>query len=154
MVKHPLCNAQFHTTHRKLARVEHLRTLLMNSLVSFAKNKVKIQDVPSVQEYRKLRRVMGMITKFYRDGSEGKKSVSKFFLSSHCENWETVSSEIKKLEVDENMVRDQLAAMEKPIYIVSNSSSSLIKRVIPSDVSTKGNWILNSRICSNKRSIC
>jgi hypothetical protein len=35
-----------------------------------------ISTVPSVKEYKKLRNVMSMITRFYRDGSEKKGAVS------------------------------------------------------------------------------
>jgi len=65
----------------------------------------EFSDIPSVQEYRKLRRVMGMITKFYRDGSNMKK-----------QNYETMTEEIKKLEVDENMVKDQLASLDAATF--------------------------------------
>jgi len=65
----------------------------------------EFSDIPSVQEYRKLRRVMGMITKFYRDGSNMKK-----------QNYETMTEEIQKLEVDETMVKDQLASLDAATF--------------------------------------
>jgi len=65
----------------------------------------EFSHIPSVQEYRKLRRVMGMITKFYRDGSNMKKM-----------NYDTMTEEIAKLEVDENMVKDQIASLESATF--------------------------------------
>jgi len=62
-------------------------------------------DTPSVSEYKRLRRVMSMITKFYKDGSDMKKS-----------NWETMSTELAKLEVDKQMCQNQLDALNVPQF--------------------------------------
>jgi len=64
-----------------------------------------ISDSPSVQEYKRLRRIMGMITKFYRDGSNKKK-----------ENWESVRDELEKLEFDQSMTQAQLNALNQPSF--------------------------------------
>lgn len=64
-----------------------------------------ITDTPSVQEYKRLRRVMGMITKFYRDGSDKKR-----------DNWNAVSEELAKLETDRNMAQVQLDALEQAAF--------------------------------------
>jgi len=60
-----------------------------------------VDDIPSVAEYKRLRRVMNQITKFYRDGSERKQ-----------QNMESMKEQIDKLEVDERMAQAQLAALE------------------------------------------
>jgi len=60
-----------------------------------------ISEVPSVKEYKKLRNVMSMITRFYRDGSERKR-----------ENYETMKEELAKLEIDFLMCSEQLAALD------------------------------------------
>jgi len=67
----------------------------------------EITDTPSVQEYKKLRRVMAMITKFDRDGSETKKK-----------NWETMTTEVAKLEIDEAMAQAQVEALNLPLFKV------------------------------------
>ncbi len=41
----------------------------------------EIGDVPSLKEYKKLKKVMAMITKFYRDGSEKKRQVESIISS-------------------------------------------------------------------------
>jgi len=65
-----------------------------------------ISTVPSVKEYKKLRNVMSMITKFYRDGSEKK-----------GENFRTMEFEISKLDDDKKMCSEQLSALdEKPLF--------------------------------------
>jgi len=56
-----------------------------------------ISDSPTVQEYKRLRRVMGMITKFYRTGSDKKR-----------DNWVLVNEEITKLDSDLSMAQAQL----------------------------------------------
>lgn len=49
---------------------------------------------------------MGMITSFYRNGTQTKRA-----------NYEQLTEEVKKLEIDENMVRDQIAALDKkPLF--------------------------------------
>jgi hypothetical protein len=66
----------------------------------------EIGDVPSLKEYKKLKKVMAMITKFYRDGSERKR-----------QNYEDMTKELEKLEADEKMVQAQLRALEtKPSF--------------------------------------
>jgi len=60
-----------------------------------------ITDTPSVQEYKRLRRVMGMITKFYRDGSQKKR-----------ENWVGVTEEMEKLDADLAQVKSQMDALQ------------------------------------------
>jgi len=62
----------------------------------------EFEETPSIQEYKKLKRVMSMITQFYRNGTRAKQ-----------ENYETLSHELQKLEGDEKMVRDQIEALEK-----------------------------------------
>mmetsp|Transcript_7364 Transcript_7364/g.10204 ORF Transcript_7364/g.10204 Transcript_7364/m.10204 type:complete len:326 (+) Transcript_7364:96-1073(+) len=70
---------------------------------------VNIDDIgttPSMKEYKKLKKVMAMITRFYQDGSEAKKK-----------NYDTMCEEIAKLEVDEKMAQDQLRALDlKPTF--------------------------------------
>jgi len=61
----------------------------------------EVTDTPSVKEYKKIRKVMGMITRFYRQGSETKKK-----------NWEAMGVEIEKLEYDEKMARAQIEALD------------------------------------------
>eukprot|EP01116_Phalansterium_solitarium_P010599 TRINITY_DN2556_c0_g1_i1.p2 TRINITY_DN2556_c0_g1~~TRINITY_DN2556_c0_g1_i1.p2 ORF type:complete len:319 (+),score=136.37 TRINITY_DN2556_c0_g1_i1:112-1068(+) len=61
----------------------------------------EIDENPSMAEYKRLRKVMGQITKFYRDGSELKRR-----------NMEGVSEQIAKLEVDERMAQAQLAVLD------------------------------------------
>ena len=44
---------------------------------------VNIDDIgttPSMKEYKKLKKVMSMITRFYQDGSEAKKRVIQTYL--------------------------------------------------------------------------
>lgn len=47
-------------------------------------NTDEIGETPSLQEYKKLRQVMAMITRFYRDGSEAKKAVC-YFSATHTD---------------------------------------------------------------------
>lgn len=66
----------------------------------------EFESNPSYQEYKKIKRVMSMITKFYQTGSDGKKA-----------NHDQMTTEIEKLDADMAMCEAQLAALdEKPIF--------------------------------------
>jgi len=60
-----------------------------------------INDTPTVLEYKKLKRVMRIMIKFYEDGSNAKLSQA-----------EDVSYELKKVETDLSMVESQLEALK------------------------------------------
>lgn len=61
---------------------------------------------PNLREYRKLKRVMGMITKFYENGTSLKKG-----------HHDDACAELEKLDFDQTMAKEQLAAIEKvPLY--------------------------------------
>jgi len=64
-----------------------------------------ISVTPSLKEYKKLRNVMSMITRFYRDGSNKK-----------FENFKAMEEEISKLVYDRKMCEDQLSALEEKPY--------------------------------------
>jgi len=66
----------------------------------------EIGEVPSLKEYKKLKKVMAMITKFYHDGSEKKR-----------QNFESTQEQLRKLEADLVMVDAQIAALDaKPTF--------------------------------------
>lgn len=66
----------------------------------------EIEESPSVAEYKRLKKVMAQITKFYRDGSELKHK-----------NTISVKEQIAKLEVDEKMAKAQLDVLDsKPSF--------------------------------------
>eukprot|EP01090_Pellita_catalonica_P005018 TRINITY_DN14847_c0_g1_i1.p1 TRINITY_DN14847_c0_g1~~TRINITY_DN14847_c0_g1_i1.p1 ORF type:complete len:298 (-),score=69.21 TRINITY_DN14847_c0_g1_i1:51-944(-) len=65
----------------------------------------EITETPSEQEYKKLKRTMGVVTKFYVDGTSLKKS-----------NFETMVAEIKKLDLDVEMLDKQRAILLKPEF--------------------------------------
>jgi len=64
-----------------------------------------ISVTPSLKEYKKLRNVMAMITRFYRDGS----------LKKH-ENFKAMEEEIAKLEYDRKMCEEQISALDEKPY--------------------------------------
>ncbi|KAL6056204.1 BAR domain-containing protein [Balamuthia mandrillaris] len=55
---------------------------------------------PSIREYKKLKRIMGVITQFYKDGTQLKKG-----------HFEAMTAEIAKLDVDLQMTEDQRKAI-------------------------------------------
>jgi len=66
----------------------------------------EFEENPSYQEYKKIKRVMSMITKFYQSGSDGKKA-----------NYDQMTQEIAKLDADMSMVQAQLDALDlKPTF--------------------------------------
>lgn len=66
----------------------------------------EIDENPSVAEYKRLRKVMLQITKFYRSGSELKQK-----------NMENMKEQVKKLEVDQAMAKAQLEVLDsKPAF--------------------------------------
>eukprot|EP01118_Nematostelium_gracile_P005608 TRINITY_DN1784_c0_g1_i1.p1 TRINITY_DN1784_c0_g1~~TRINITY_DN1784_c0_g1_i1.p1 ORF type:complete len:364 (-),score=117.41 TRINITY_DN1784_c0_g1_i1:41-1066(-) len=78
-----------------------------------------IGEIPSVKEYKKLRNVMSMITRFYRDGSAKK-----------GENYATMVGEIAKLDYDKQMVEEQLTALEeKPAFKIHPKSKEYRKNL-------------------------
>jgi hypothetical protein len=64
-----------------------------------------ISVTPSLKEYKKLRNVMAMITRFYRDGSNKK-----------FENFKAMEEELSKLDCDKKMCEEQIAALEEKPY--------------------------------------
>eukprot|EP01117_Protostelium_nocturnum_P017035 TRINITY_DN685_c0_g1_i2.p1 TRINITY_DN685_c0_g1~~TRINITY_DN685_c0_g1_i2.p1 ORF type:complete len:327 (-),score=76.01 TRINITY_DN685_c0_g1_i2:241-1221(-) len=64
-------------------------------------NTDEIGQVPSVVEYRKLKKVMAMITKFYRDGSEKKKG-----------NYDSMVENLERLDGDKKMCKEQLETLD------------------------------------------
>lgn len=65
-----------------------------------------VDENPSVNEYKKIKRVMGIITQFYRDGTNLKKG-----------HYDEVTQEIAKLDSDLSMVKEQTAALtENPAF--------------------------------------
>lgn len=61
----------------------------------------EIDETPSMTEYKRLRKVMTQITKFYRDGSDLKRR-----------NMEGVMEQLNKLDVDERMAKRQLEVLD------------------------------------------
>ena len=61
----------------------------------------EFEENPSYQEYKKIKRVMSMITRFYIAGSDAKKG-----------NYDAMAVEIAKLDTDMDMLNAQLAALE------------------------------------------
>ncbi|EFA76719.1 hypothetical protein PPL_09470 [Heterostelium album PN500] len=61
-----------------------------------------INDTPTVQEYKKLKRVMKIMTKFYEGGSATKLQQAEFF-----------EAELKKVTDDEDMIKAQLESLAK-----------------------------------------
>ena len=59
-----------------------------------------MDENPSITEYKKIKRVMGIITQFYRDGTNLKKG-----------HYDEVTTEIEKLDLDLSMVKEQNAAL-------------------------------------------
>jgi len=57
----------------------------------------QVSDNPSVEEYKKIKRVMGIITKFYIDGTDLKKG-----------HYDDIGAEIGKIDVDIQMVNEQI----------------------------------------------
>ncbi|EGC33301.1 hypothetical protein DICPUDRAFT_36934 [Dictyostelium purpureum] len=65
-----------------------------------------INDTPTVQEYKKLRRVMKIMTNFYVGGSKTKLEQAEFF-----------EEELQKVTLDEDMINAQLEAFKSfPIH--------------------------------------
>ncbi|KAM9984202.1 hypothetical protein ACTFIZ_003890 [Dictyostelium cf. discoideum] len=65
-----------------------------------------INDTPTIQEYKKLKRVMKIMTNFYVGGSATKLQQAEYF-----------EEELKKVTTDQNMIEAQLNAMKKfPIH--------------------------------------
>jgi len=60
----------------------------------------EVDEHPNVTEYKKIKRVMGVITQFYRDGTNLKKG-----------HYDEVTEEIKKLDLDLSMAKEQEAAL-------------------------------------------
>jgi len=77
----------------------------------------QIGDIPSLKEYKQLKKVMTMITTFYRDGSELKKK-----------NFESMSEEIKKLETDEAMLEAQWKALSSKSYFLNHPKQKEYKK--------------------------
>jgi hypothetical protein len=76
-------------------------------------------QVPTVAEYKKLKRVMGMITKFYQDGTALKKS-----------HFEQITGEIAKLDVDLGMVKEQKAVLtDTPAFVGHPKQKEYIKEL-------------------------
>jgi len=59
-----------------------------------------VDEHPSITEYKKIKRVMGIITQFYRDGTNFKKG-----------HFDEVTKEIEKIDSDLEMVKEQNAAL-------------------------------------------
>jgi len=72
-------------------------------------NEIDISDItetPSLKEYRKIKKVMSMITGFYQRGSDTKK-----------QNFDSTTEELAKLESDFAMVQAQIDALDlKPSF--------------------------------------
>eukprot|EP01088_Endostelium_zonatum_P005755 TRINITY_DN1764_c0_g1_i1.p1 TRINITY_DN1764_c0_g1~~TRINITY_DN1764_c0_g1_i1.p1 ORF type:complete len:335 (-),score=95.64 TRINITY_DN1764_c0_g1_i1:89-1093(-) len=66
----------------------------------------EVDDNPTLQEYRKIKRTMGIVTQFYKDGTELKKG-----------HYEQVSEDIKRLDSDVEMLDEQNKALDDPSFI-------------------------------------
>ncbi|KYQ90533.1 hypothetical protein DLAC_09158 [Tieghemostelium lacteum] len=65
-----------------------------------------INDTPTVQEYKKLKRVMKIMVKFYEGGSATKLQQAEYF-----------EAELKKVQTDESMIKEQLDVLKTfPIH--------------------------------------
>eukprot|EP01089_Gocevia_fonbrunei_P002640 TRINITY_DN1255_c0_g1_i1.p1 TRINITY_DN1255_c0_g1~~TRINITY_DN1255_c0_g1_i1.p1 ORF type:complete len:336 (-),score=91.77 TRINITY_DN1255_c0_g1_i1:31-1038(-) len=64
-----------------------------------------VDENPTMIEYRKIRRTQGIVTQFYKDGTNLKK-----------EHYDTVTEEIKKLDTDVEMLDGQVKALDDPKF--------------------------------------
>lgn len=62
-------------------------------------------DSPSLAEYKKLKRVMGIMTQFYKDSTDLKQG-----------HYDHVTQELEKLDVDAKMAQEQLDVVSAPAF--------------------------------------
>jgi len=87
--------------HEKVTAVEWKSVHPGNEVVDLEIETDTISDTPSMKQYKQLKKVMSMITNFYKHGSELK-----------LKNYESTREQLGKLELDETMVRSQLTALD------------------------------------------
>jgi hypothetical protein len=73
-------------------------------------------DSPSLAEYKKLKRVMGIMTQFYKDGTALKQG-----------HYDHVTEQLEKLDVDLKMAKEQLETVSVPSFVNHPKQKEYIK---------------------------
>jgi len=71
------------------------------SLLEYVYNLNDLSDTPSVQEYKKLKRIMKIMTRFYQKGSVSKRS-----------QYEEACKQISRFKLEEQMIKDQIESIK------------------------------------------
>lgn len=89
---------------------------------STAKDLGEIDESPSMEEYKKLRRTMGIVTQFYRDGTKLKRG-----------HYDTITQEIARLDTDLQMLDEQMAVLDSDPSFAGHPKQSAFKRELTAE---------------------